>query len=101
MRKQTLIWLALFIVTFSASFWFLPEQVPLYYSIAVREDRLANKYLLLLIPLCVVALHTLYYSWLRGFSLENVSMQRLTEGFITFLTALAYISFIRILFIII
>lgn len=99
MKKQTVVWLLVFLVTFGAAYFFLPEQVPLYYSTAIREDRLASKYMLLLIPACVLGVHVLYYSLLYRLTLQNTYMQRLSEGFILFLTILAYLSFIRILYI--
>lgn len=100
MRKQTFAWLFVFLITFGLAYLFLPEQVPLYYSTAIREDRLASKYMLLLIPACVLGLHILYYSFFYRLTLQNNYMHRLAEGFLNFLTILAYLSFVRILFII-
>jgi len=90
-------WLGLFVTTYVVSFFYLPQQVPLYYSTLLREDKLANKYELLLIPLFLMILFILWERIFIKLTLRNKYMQMLGQGFIVFLACMAYGSFVKII----
>lgn len=95
--KRFLLWLGVFIVTIGIALPFLPNEIPLFNTAAVRPDRLASKYMLLLIPLCVSGLYLVDTLLLTKLSLHNQMMRRLTKAFILFLTVVAYFSLLRII----
>ncbi|MCR4329885.1 MAG: hypothetical protein NUV65_05070 [Candidatus Roizmanbacteria bacterium] len=90
-------WFGLFGLTYVISFFYLPQQVPLYYSTLLREDKLANKYELLLIPLFLIILFILWERIFIKLTLGNEYIQKLGQGFIVFLACMAYGSFVKII----
>ncbi len=95
--QNKLVWLGLFIATYAVSFFYLPQQVPLYYSTLLREDKLANKYELLLIPFFLMILFVLWERVFIKLTLGNIYIQKLGQGFIVFLACMAYGSFVKII----
>lgn len=95
--KRLLILLGIFTITFAIALPFLPSEIPLFNTNAVREDRLASKYVLIIIPVCVGFLYGVYLLILKRLALENSAMLRLIEGFILFLSAVSYLGILRII----
>lgn len=95
--RRAILWTAVFLATLAGALPFLPEEVPLFNSMAIREDRLGSKYMLLIIPATVAALFIVDTLLLSRLSLKNVAMRRLIRSFCTFLACVAYISMLRII----
>lgn len=90
-------WLILFIGTYTLVYNRLPEEIPLYYSQVLKEDKLASKYELLLIPGIV------YFSLLLGrwlllkLSLKNENMENLILQSLMLFAGAGYFLFVRII----
>ncbi|MFA6005246.1 MAG: hypothetical protein WC775_02055 [Patescibacteria group bacterium] len=90
-------WLLLFLVTYGI-FWFrLPPQVPLYYSQALREDRLADSYALLILPAVVFMTFIICERFLSKLALKNGVILRVVEISSVVMAAFAYVLFLKIL----
>ena len=87
----------LFLITYAFSYFYLPQQVPLYYSTLLREDKLASKYELLLTPFYLMILFVLWERVFIRFTLGNIFIQKLGQAFVVFLACMAYSSFIKII----
>jgi hypothetical protein len=94
-------WFALFFLTFAAAFYWLPEEVPLFYSQALPEDKLASKYFLLLVPGFTLLFWLLIELFLTKLTLRNENMLRLTKWFKIGLMVSAYIIFLKIIILVI
>jgi len=94
-------WLLLFLLTFAVSFYWLPEQVPLFYSQALPEEKLASKYSLLILPLLVWVFFIVSKVFLHKQALENENMLSLIRYFRIGLAAFCYLTFIRIILLVI
>lgn len=94
-------WLALFVLTYLIFWYWLPEEVPLYYSFALRPDKLAGKYDLLFLPLFVVGFFFLGQEWLEKLALQNLSMVLLIRIFLAALATFTYFVFLRLILLII
>lgn len=109
MKHQSLInlfdnkyrWLIFFGITFAGCFYWLPEQIPLYYSQALMEERLASKYALLILPLFVFIFFVVSETFLTRLALNNRHMLNLIRFFRIGLSIFSYLLFIRIIFLII
>lgn len=90
-------WLGLFIATYVLAFYWLPEQIPLYYSQALPEEKLASKYYLLILPVLVFSLFIITQSFLRRLSLNNHNMLKFLSFFCVGFSIFCYLLFIRII----
>lgn len=91
------IWLLLFLSTYSIFWLRLPSQVPLYYSQALREDRLANKYALLILPAVVYATFLIIERFLKPLALKNPVILGLLKYAGVIFAAFTYVLFLKIL----
>jgi len=94
-------WVAIFLITFAVSFYWLPEQIPLFYSQALPQEQLATKYHLLIIPLVVFIFFMISRVWLEHLALKNENMLKLIKYFRIGLAFFSYLLFFRIIFLII
>lgn len=94
-------WLVLFIVTYIAFWFWLPEQLPLYYSQALKEDRLAGKYELLIIPVFVYILFLIAEKWLYSLALKNTTIIALIRNFLVVTAAFSYFIFLKIILLVV
>jgi hypothetical protein len=94
-------WLAIFGFTFLAAFYWLPESVPLFYSQVLPEEKLGNKYELLIIPVFIFVFFSLTELWLQRLALKNENMLNLIKLFRISLASFSYLIFIRIIILII
>jgi len=94
-------WLVLTVVTFLLAFYWLPEQVPFFYSQALPEEKLASKYYLLVIPLFNYLFFVLSDTWLSKLALKNDNMLNLIQFFRIGLAFFGYFLFLRIIILII
>lgn len=93
-------WLFLFVSTY-AIFWFrLPSEIPLYYSQTLREDRLASKYALLILPGIVYGTFIIVERFLRPLALKNPVILGLLKYSGIIFAAFTYVLFLKILFLI-
>lgn len=90
-------WLLLFIITFALAFYWLPEQVPLFYSQALPEEKLASKYYMLILPALVFGFFILSQTLLQKLALNNSNMLKLLSFFRIGLAGFTYLLFIRII----
>lgn len=90
-------WLVLFLATYGI-FWFrLPDEVPLFYSQALREDRLASKFALLILPAVVYVTFVISERFLNRLALKNPVILTLIKYANVVLAAFTYILFLKIL----
>jgi len=90
-------WLVVYLVTY-ALFWFrLPPQVPLFYSQALREDRLASKFSLLILPVVVFMTFIVNDRFLKKLALKNEVIIQVISCSGVVLAAFTYILFLKIL----
>ncbi len=94
-------WLALFVLTYLVFWFWLPQEVPLYYSQALKEDRLAGKYELLIIPVVVYFLFLLAEKWLYTLALKNQTMLDLIKNFLVAAAAFSYFIFLKIILLVV
>jgi hypothetical protein len=90
-------WTIIFFVTYLSFFYWLPKEVPLYYSQALPEDKLASRYLLLIIPLLVLVFQFVSELFLERLALKNVAMLRLIRYFKIGFSVVAYFIFLKII----
>jgi len=90
-------WTIIFLVTYLGFFYWLPAEVPLYYSQALPEDKLASRYFLLVIPLLVLVFQLVCELFLEKLALKNVPMLRLIRFFKVGFTGIAYLIFLKII----
>ncbi len=95
------VWLVLFLATFLLSWLWLPEELPLYYSFALRQDKLAGKYELLILPALVYAFFYIGEKWLVRLSLENSTMKDLIRKSLVAIAVFAYFIFLKIILLVI
>ena len=93
-------WLVLFIVTYLLSFYWLPSEVPLFYSLSLPEEKLVSKYYLLIIPVFIY-IFFLLTSFFSRLALKNENMLSLIKLFRVGLSAFSYFIFIKIILLII
>jgi len=94
-------WLVLFVLTYLAFWYWLPKEIPLFYSLAIKEDRLTSQYSLLLIPLAVFIFFAIGEYWLEKLALQNTNMIALIRLFLVIIAAFAYWMFLKIILMII
>jgi len=94
-------WLVLFVLTYLVSWYWLPEQVPLYYSLVLKQDQLASQYTLLMIPLLVMFFFLVGQKWLEKLALENTNMLTLIKAFLVVLASFSYLVFLKIIILVI
>ncbi len=94
-------WLGLFLLTFAGAYYWLPEQVPLFYSQGLSEERLASKYGLLILPLLVLGLFMVSHFFLKKLALLNHNMLVLLSFFRVGFAVFCYLLFIKIIFLVI
>ena len=94
-------WIVIFLLTFLAFYYWLPPEVPLFYSQALPEDKLTSRYYLLVIPLGVLVFHYVCDWFLEPLALKNSSMERLIKLFKIGLSILSYIIFLKIIILVI
>lgn len=94
-------WLILFFATYAAAFYWLPEVLPLFYSQALPEDRLASKYYLLILPLSVFLLFQISDFFLIRLALKNEAMLNLIKFFRIGYAVFSYIIFVKIIVLVI
>lgn len=90
-------WLILFAITFLGSFFWLPAEVPLFYSQALPEEKLADKFYLLVLPALVLGLFVVSKTFLQKLSLNNQNMLKLLQFLRIGFSLFCYILFIRII----
>jgi len=90
-------WTIFFLVTYLGFFYWLPPQIPLYYSQALPEDKLGSRYFLLLIPLLVLVFQFICELFLEKLALKNEPMLRLIRYFKVGFSMIAYIIFLKII----
>lgn len=94
-------WLVLFLLTFALAYYWLPEQVPLFYLQALPEEKLASKYYLLILPTIVFSLYIVSQFLLQKLSLNNRNMLTLLAFFRVGIASFGYFLFIRIILLVI
>ena len=94
-------WLILFLATFLIFFYWLPGEVPLFYSQALPEEKLADKYYLLTLPVLVLGLFLISKTFLQKLSLSNQNMLKLLQFFRIGFAFFCYFLFIRIILLVI
>ena len=90
-------WLVLSIVTYLLAYYWLPEQIPLFYSQALPEEKLASKYYLLVITLFIYFFYLLSQTLLTKLALKNENMLNLIQLFRIGLAFFGYFLFLRII----
>jgi len=95
------IFMVLFLATFVLFWFFLPEEVPLYYSMALREDRLAGKYELLIMPLIVAFYIFVGHKFLEKLALKNTTMENLIRAFLIGSSIVMYLVFLKIILLVV
>jgi len=90
-------WTIIFLVTYLGFFYWLPEEVPLYYSQALPEDKLASRYFLLIIPLLVLMFQFICELFLEKIALKNAPMLKLIRFFKIGLSVASYFIFLKII----
>lgn len=94
-------WLILFAITFLGFFYWLPGEVPLFYSQALPEEKLADKFYLLILPSLVLGLFIISKTFLQKLSLNNQNMLKLLQFLRIGFSFFCYILFIRIILLVI
>jgi len=94
-------WVLLFIITYLIFWYWLPEQIPMYYSFALRSDKLAGKYDLLLLPIFVLGFFVIGQEWLEKLALQNSSMIFLIRFFLIAISVFTYFVFLKIILLVI
>jgi hypothetical protein len=94
-------WLILYLATY-AVFWVrLPPQIPLFYSQALRDDRLANSYALLILPAVVFTTFMINEKFLKKLALKNEIILQVISFSGVVLAAFTYILFLKILLLVV
>jgi hypothetical protein len=94
-------WLILFLITYAISWLWLPEELPLYYSFALKADRLASKYELLLLPLIVFIISYIAENWLKRLALGNETVEQLIKFTVLSVSGFAYFLFLKIILLVV
>lgn len=94
-------WLVLFLVTYASAYYWLPEQIPLFYSQALPVEKLASKYYLLILPTIVSGLYIVSQILLQKLALNNRNMLTLLAFFRVGIAGFCYFLFIRIILLVI
>jgi hypothetical protein len=93
-------WLVLFLLTYAVSWFWLPEELPLYYSFALKADRLASKYELLLLPVTVFIVSYVSETWLKKLALGNETVEQLIKFTVLAISGFTYFLFLKIIFLV-
>lgn len=93
-------WLVLFLLTFALAFYWLPGELPLYYSKALPEEKLVSKYHLLIIPVFIY-FYFLIMNFFSQLALKNENMLSLIKLFTIGLALFAYFLFLKIILLVI
>lgn len=94
-------WLVLFLVTYVLAYYWLPEQIPFFYSQVLPEEKLASKYYLLILPALVSSLFIVSQFLLQKLALNNRNMLALLAFFRVGMASACYFLFIRIILLVI
>lgn len=94
-------WLIMILVLIGISWYWLPLVIPLYYSRALPEDRLASAYELLILPLFIFVIYLLSEILISNLALKNKDMTSLIKGTIVWICFLTFFILFRIIYLVI